>query len=985
MPAMQTIKLLSLAVVMSLAVSACGGGGGSGSDGAGSGKGRVFKIAPGPNATRDMIAASVSVAPKDVIEFGCGYFDFTSGLLLQNTEDVTLRGCGKDKTVLSFRDSESPEGLLAINVRGLVVEDLTVLDSPGDAIKMKGVDHGTLRRVRTIWSSARHQPNEDTITAENFPQKLTIACTAPPRTEGAASPDYTPSRRTGRYGIYPVESNNILVDESESIGASDAGIYVGQTNNAIIKNSRAAYNVMGFEIENVQGGEYDSNIAECNTGGFLIYDLDALTQYGDRSRMFNNISRNNNSYNFNSGGFVGNVPRGSGFITLAYDNIEVFNNEFSNNDTAGMIVTTYQLVDPGLADKKIDGYSEGVYIHNNVFRNNGSRLPPPDLARIISSGASDVASALPMLIGLKNVASLGTYAGAHIAWDGLLDTLDADCPYPLDQNGQPVPSDARGKPIHTNEHPNPECHYNAYKFDADGNRILPDWFMCIADNDFSADSTTYMNFHGTQGLELLDFVGNPGAETLLAVVAGLPGLRADKDMSVHDCPTRYGKQLPGLPPVVIPRFTPSGNAAAAPSAEEIARLCGATVPGTAINAGALGVNCPTLDQYHLFADAQDPRSLPNGGGVPYALNSKLFTDHAAKYRVVFLPTGEKAIYKSAAVDGPNAAIQFPVGTVIAKTFAFTDTEAGTETPIETRLLIKRRSANGQVRWDGLPYIWETATNGQRVARLQLGGGQATASWNFTDLDSGVQQQGSTSTYSIPHANQCITCHANDDAEAGSAPIGPKVRHLNRPYRSESAMASGQALHPVVGINQLQYWCENGLMLGCPSDLGVDPTTRIATNLERVPVFNKPGDSGFEANSAADLEARVRAYLEINCQHCHNPRGAASNTGLYLDTLRAVDTNYGICKGVTAAGGEGTGGRDFDIHPGRSDNSVIPFRMGTNDVTARMPPIARSVAHDEAVALVEQWIDTVVDESYAGADACTGGGGGLGGLLGLLGR
>ena len=969
--------------LLSLVLAACGGGGGGG-EGGGSGKGRVYKIEPGPNATRDMIAASVSVGPKDVIEFGCGYFDFTSGLLLQNTEEITLRGCGKDKTVLSFRGSESAEGLLAINVRGLVVEDLTVLDSPGDAIKLKGVDHGTLRRVRTIWSGARKMANEDTITAENFAQKLNVACTAPPRTEGAASPDYTPSRSTGRYGIYPVESQNILVEESESIGASDAGIYVGQTNNAIIRKSRAAYNVMGFEIENVQGGEYDGNVAECNTGGFLIYDLDALTQYGDRSRMFNNISRNNNSYNFNSGGFVGNVPRGSGFITLAYDNIEVFNNEFSDNDTAGMIITTYQLVDPGLADKKIDGYSEGVHIHNNLFRNNGSRLPPPDLAKIISSGGSDVASALPMLIGLKNVASLGTYGGAHIAWDGLLDDLDRECPYPVDQNGQPVPKDARGKPIHTNEHPNPSCHYNAYKFDDGGERIKPEWFMCIHDNDMSADSTAYMNFHGAQGLELLDFVGNPGAETLLAVVAGLPGLRADKDISVHDCPTRYGKQLAPLAPVVIPRFVPSGNAAAVPTAEEIARLCGTAVSGTAINSAALDVNCPTLDQYHLFADAQDPRSLPNGGGVPYALNSKLFTDHAAKYRVVFLPSGEKAIYKSAEVDGVNAAIQFPVGTVIAKTFAFTDQTANTETAIETRLLIKRRGANGQVRWDGLPYIWETAADGKRVARLSLGGGQASASWDFNDVDSGAAVKGSTTSYAIPHANQCITCHANDDAEAGSAPIGPKVRHLNRPYRSESAMASGQALHPVFGVNQIQYWCSNGLMVGCPTDLGVDPSTQVATKLERVPVFNKPGDSGHPANSAADLESRVRAYLEINCQHCHNPRGAASNTGLYLDTVRAVDTSYGICKGVTAAGGTGTGGRDYDIHPGNAGNSVIPFRMGTNDVTARMPPIARSVTHDEAVALVEQWINTVVNESYPGAEACTGGGGGfLGGLLGSL--
>jgi uncharacterized repeat protein (TIGR03806 family) len=540
-----------------------------------------------------------------------------------------------------------------------------------------------------------------------------------------------------------------------------------------------------------------------------------------------------------------------------------------------------------------------------------------------------------------------------------------------------VPAWPSGKPEHTNEHPNPACHYNAYKFDEEGERKMPEWFMCIHDNDFSADSTKYMNFHGQQGLEVLDLLGNLSGEALINVVRGLPGLVASKDIEVHNCQARFGKQLEPLAPVVIPPFKPSGNASPAPSDAEISRLCNAQPQGGGLNRGALDVNCPRLDQYNLFEDDEDPTSRPNGDGVPYALNSKLFTDYAAKYRVVFLPPGEKAIYKSAAVDGPNAAIQFPVGTVIAKTFSFPDQTAGVEIPVETRLLIKRRGSNGQVRWDGLPYVWETGTDGKRVARLSLGGGQKSVKWDYNDADSGALHKGATAGYQIPHANQCITCHANDDAEAGSAPIGPKVRHLNRVYKSDSPMESAQADHPVSLSNQIDYWCRNGLLSGCPTDLGLNDK-QIATKLERVPVFNIPGDSGKAAGSKEDVEARVRAYLEINCQHCHNPRGAASNTGLYLDTLRKVDTNYGICKGVTAAGGEGTGGRDYDIHPANAGNSVIPFRMGTNDVTARMPPIARSVTHDEAVALVEQWINTVVDNTYDGADACRGG---FGGFLG----
>ncbi len=992
-------------------LAGCGGGGGSssGSDDDGGGdvpasNGRNFTIKPGPDATRDMIAAMIQAAPGDVIQFECGYYELTSSLQLSHTEDVLIKGCGKDGTVLSFKTNNAPEGILAVSVRGITIQDLTVVDTAGNGIELRGVDHATLSRVRAIWSSGGGRASADPINASNFAAKIKVPCTDPATANPDApenkllgaladttSPDYTVSKLSGRYGIYPVSSENVLIEDSESIGASDAGIYVGQTNNAIIRNSRSAFNVFGFEIENVQGGEYADNLAECNTGGFLIYDLDGLRQYGGRSRMHGNTARMNNTYNFTSGGIVGNVPSGSGMITLAYDQIDIFDNQFIDNDTAGIIHTSYEIFPEGAgrpAEHRIDWYTEGLHIWHNKFVNNGNHLPLPTTTNLANQ---DVAKFLPAIVGLKNqvacliptnlaqclsagVSNLAGVRGAHIIWDGLLDSYNKDCPRPLDANGEPVPLDARGKPVLSNEVPDPSCHYNAYKFDTAASgapRKQPDWTpSCIDDdNDFSSDSLAFSNFHGTKGLELI-----VSSSLDLAAIAKFP---ADLDITPHRCKAQYGRNLDALPPVVIPPFVRSGDYDPAPSAEQVEKLCKASVAAGAVNFDAAKVNCPTLDQYHLFEDAQDPTSKPLGGGVPYVLNTKLFTDYAVKYRVAYLPPGTTAVYRDSSGNGVNAALTFPAGTIIAKTFSFDDQAAGTEVPMETRLLIKRVSSKGVARWDGLPYVWSTdAATGKRVAKLTLGGAVTSAHWDHTDIDSGQRHSGSTSTYLVPHANQCLSCHSNEDNEPGAAPIGPKVRFMNRPYQSESQRVTGQSQHEVAGKNQLAYWCSHGLIAGCPTDLGVDETRQIAARIERIPTFNKPGDAGFAAGTPQDIEARARAYLEVNCAHCHNVRGFAASTGFYLDSLRKVDVTYGICKNPTATGQEGKGGRTYDIHPANVADSVLAFRIGPEATTpaARMPPLARSVVDEEASALIQQWIGTVItaDEAkYPGSTSCGG--------------
>jgi uncharacterized repeat protein (TIGR03806 family) len=603
---------------------------------------------------------------------------------------------------------------------------------------------------------------------------------------------------------------------------------------------------------------------------------------------------------------------------------------------------------------------------------------------------------LPALVGAKNQAACaqptntalcaaagGTgqaatgYRGAHIVWDGLIDKLDEPCPFPKDANGNPVPQDADGKPLHTNEHPDPACHYNAYKFDLTKTgkpRKLPAWwYSCIdANNVFAPDSLAFSNFNGTKGVNAA-LKAASGQQPNAQDVAELQSFPSSFDRTPHNCQAQYGSNMPTILPVVIPPFVRTGQYDPAPAQAEIDRLCNAPLQSGVANFEAGKVNCPNLASYNLFSNPEDPTSTPNSAGVPYAMNSKLFSDYSVKYRVLYIPPGTKAVYRDNSTDGANAVIVFPVGTIIAKSFAFDDQAKGTENMIETRLLIKRVGSNNQARWQGMTYQW-TTENGKRVAKLALGGGMASVSWDHTDVDSGVRHTGSTSTYRVPNVNQCLACHSREDQEPGSAPIGPKVRFMNRPYAPESGKVSGQGQHPVRGKNQIEYLCSNGFVIGCPSDLAVNPTTQIAAKLEKAPVFNVPGSSGFAANSNPDIEARARAWLEVNCAHCHNVRGFASNTGFYLDAFRKVDATFGVCKLPTAAGTEGKGGRTYDLHPANAADSIMLYRISAEATVpaAKMPPIARSVVDTEGAALIQQWINTVtkVDTAqYPNSDQC----------------
>jgi parallel beta-helix repeat protein len=279
----------------------------------------------------------------DIIEIPAGIHNFTRSLSL-NVSGVTLRGAGIDETILSFKNQvQGAEGLL-VTADDFVMEDMAIEDTIGDALKINQSTNVTLRRIRTEWTNG-------------------------------------PDSENGAYGIYPVQSKNILIEDSVAIGASDAGIYVGQSSQIIVRNSRAQYNVAGIEIENSTYADVYNNIATNNTGGILVFDLPNLPiQGGQATRVFNNLIFENNTANFAPiGNIVANVPAGTGLMILANDNIEIFENQFTDNENVNIMIYSYVLSGRTVNDPTYDAYPEQIYIHDNEFIGGGTAAHHPML------------------------------------------------------------------------------------------------------------------------------------------------------------------------------------------------------------------------------------------------------------------------------------------------------------------------------------------------------------------------------------------------------------------------------------------------------------------------------------------------------------------------------------------------------------------------------------------------------------------------------
>lgn len=333
-------------------------------------------------------------------------------------------------------------------------------------------------------------------------------------------------------------------------------------------------------------------------------------------------------------------------------------------------------------------------------------------------------------------------------------------------------------------------------------------------------------------------------------------------------------------------------------------VCHRTESG--INWAALQTTrCEFLSDYGLFTGA--PNNFANSLGIPYELSNELFTDHARKYRYIYLPEDNKKMGFE-----EQKALDFPVGTALMKILAlpaFSTAEAD-EDIIEVRLMVRRH--NG---WIFIPYVWDETINDARLTNL----GSTTPAY-FTH-----QGQILEFDYESPTRQRCEQCHQKThDKQLSFVPIGPKTRYLNRTVKIDGNT-----------VNQLEHWQALGL-IDLPSP---------ASSLPSAPNWR---------DKNLNLHQRAKAYLDINCAYCHNDSGSAALSGLRLEYERSsLDYNHGICN--SAHGWRGGG---FDIWPGRGDKSSIPLRMELSGATDRMPPIGRAVADKEAVALIRQWIDAM---------------------------
>jgi uncharacterized repeat protein (TIGR03806 family) len=327
-------------------------------------------------------------------------------------------------------------------------------------------------------------------------------------------------------------------------------------------------------------------------------------------------------------------------------------------------------------------------------------------------------------------------------------------------------------------------------------------------------------------------------------------------------------------------------------------------PAAAIDAELLVADdpAPTLERYHLFLDSAARE--PNAALVPYTLNTPLFSDYALKFRYLFLPPGKTVAYRE------QGALDFPVGTTLVKTFAYpADFRAPDQKLryIETRLLIHK-----PIGWVALTYVWNEA---QSQAVLKRAGVRVGVS--FVDV-SGTERR---IDYQVPNVNQCKECHSLSGA---IVPIGPKARNLDGAY----AYADGVE-------NQLTHWTRLGLLQGAPQPAVV----------ARLPRWD---------DDAEPVEGRARAYLDVNCGHCHNRAGLASNSGLYLTFEESDPTALGIGKRPVAAG-RGSGDLLFSILPGHPEQSILIYRMASTEPGVMMPQIGRTLSHKEAVALISDYI------------------------------
>lgn len=724
-----------------------------------------------------------------------GQFSLKSEIVIIK-HGIKLRGQGMDKTILSFKNQKiGAQGIFG-SANALEFSDFAVEDSSGNGIKVVSAQSVTFRRLKISWTAG-------------------------------------PRRENGAYGLYPVSSRNVLVEECDVSDSSDAGIYVGQSENIIVRNNKAHHNVAGIEIENSRYADVYTNDVYDNTAGILVFNLPNLPIKGGRqTRVFLNHVHNNNLKNFATpGSIVHLVPDGLGVFVMANSEVEIFNNKIIDNHFTGVAITHYAVSERKFDDTNYDPMPRRISIYDNTFTKGKFEFFNGDRMNAI----------IKLLLG---------FTTPEIIYDGISDGT-----------------------------------YSGPKL-SDSDRI------CIGKNKTTdgQGEVRFGNMHLDNKRWWVPYPGGPGTH----------------DLAPHDCthtpfPEIKLAEAPKLPEIIVK-----------PSSETVAKVCQKKTKG--VNWEALAYDCPQLSDYNLFVNKAEAFLGANERGFKYKLNNELFTDYAEKDRFIFLPPKTTMQYTE------NSVFDFPIGTVITKTFSLFLQNPKSDKPValETRLLVKRKAG-----WEAITYLWD---HSKQEAFLFLGG--KVESYDILAHN----EKPLKIDYAVPNRRQCASCHMTDTITGTMNPIGPKAKFLNWTFSTNEDGSTE---------NQLVYFARKGFLSGLPKDLKQVPSTAMWSLPESGP-----------------LDKRVQAYLEINCAHCHSPKGGARNTGLYLQTeLDPKSNSYGYCKRPVAAG-LGSGGRSFDFDAEGAEKSIVYYRMQNDHLEVKMPQLGRSIAHTEALKVVEEWANSL---------------------------
>jgi len=303
-----------------------------------------------------------------------------------------------------------------------------------------------------------------------------------------------------------------------------------------------------------------------------------------------------------------------------------------------------------------------------------------------------------------------------------------------------------------------------------------------------------------------------------------------------------------------------------------------------------------LSDYGFFKSHKD--QIPNNNVHKYFLQTPLFSDYSLKDRFVYIPQGKKAIHSL------DRVYEFPIGSALVKTFSYEMASNENKVLLETRLLLLQETG-----WSAHTYVWDES---QEDAYLKVSGK------TIEGIEFLYEGKPKKVNYRVPNQNQCKECHLSDDK---IIPIGPKSRNLNFEVIQNNKI-----------INQIDYWIENGLV-------EIHQPQQVVADWQ---------------NIKESLDDRARAYLDVNCGHCHMPGGSADTTGLYLTVNEKDIRKLGVNKPPVAAG-RASGNLMYSIVPGKPDKSILLYRMKSQDPGIMMPESGRALAHSEGIRLIESWI------------------------------